>query len=421
MVVATLFVSLLTVYGATFDSFGAFFMPLVKEFGWSHARVSMLPTALSVTPIFALPVAGWLLDTIEARFVIVTGVLITGLALLGVTGAHSFAVLFLLFLLIGVGIAFSGFMPVSVVVAKLFKERRGTATGIALSGSSIGGAVMIIIANYAISYGGWRFGYLILALPLFVIAAPMVLLAVRETAAGSARVGGERVSHMAGMDFRTALAFPSVWFIAFAQFTSLLVSAGSYIHIIPYLASHHYSEKYGAIVSSLTSALIGGGKIMAGPIADRLGSRASLVSIYFIEALLLATLVLTPGNKILITTAICGIGIVTGGCLTVTPLLLAANVGLKQFGSISGVVWLCGNLGALAGPVLAGRVFDLAGDYIYVWELLIPLCMVAGIGVYRCKAGAEAEPQVGASAPESDEDDGEHKELSGGGSAIPTQ
>lgn len=392
IIVATLFVSLLTVYGATIDSFGVFFMPLVKEFGWSHARVSMLPTALSASPILALPVAGWLLDRIQARFVIAAGVLITGIALLGVTRVHSFGALFVLFLLIGVGIAFSGFMPVSVVVAKWFKERRGTATGIALSGSSIGGAVMIIVANYAMSYGGWRFGYAVLALPLFVIAAPLVLLMVRETPSTEPFGESAPASHMAGMNLRAALAFPSVWFIAFAQFTSLLVSAGSYLHIVPYLVSHHYSERYGAIISSLTSALIGGGKIIAGPIADRVGGRVSLITIYVMEALLLAILIDAPGSKMLITVAICGIGIVTGGCLTLTPILLAANVGLKQFGSISGLVWLCGTLGMLAGPVLAGRVFDLAGDYIYLWELFIPFCVLAAVGVYRCKSGEQAEP-----------------------------
>src|SRR5215469_18622468 len=102
MIVATLFVSLLTLYGATIDSFGVFFMPLVKEFGWSHARVSMLPTALSASPILALPLAGWLLDRIQARFIIASGLLLTGLALLGVTRVHGFSVLFMLFFLIGV-------------------------------------------------------------------------------------------------------------------------------------------------------------------------------------------------------------------------------------------------------------------------------------------------------------------------------
>jgi MFS family permease len=392
VVVATLFVSLLTVYGATIDSFGVFFMPLVKEFGWSHARVSMLPTALSASPLLALPVAGWLLDRIQARFVITAGVLLTGLALLGVTRVHSFGVLFVLFLLIGIGIAFSGFMPVSVVVAKWFNERRATATGIALSGSSVGGAIMILVANFAMSYGGWRFGYAVLALPLFVIAAPIVLLMVHERPASAAATNFAPDRHRVSMNFRTALAYPSVWFIAFAQFTSLLVSAACYLHIIPYLVSHHYSERYGAIVSSLTSVLIGGGKVIAGPITDRVGGRVSLIFIYIAEALLLATLIVAPGSKTLITIAICGIGIVTGGCLTVTPILLAANVGLKQFGSISGIVWLCGTLGMLAGPVIAGRIFDLTADYIYVWELLVPFCVLAGIGIYRCKPGTQTEP-----------------------------
>ena len=38
--------------------------------------------------------------------------------------------------------------------------------GLTFGGASLGGAVMIVIANKAIALGGWRAGYVAMALPM---------------------------------------------------------------------------------------------------------------------------------------------------------------------------------------------------------------------------------------------------------------
>src|ERR1700676_2429841 len=122
LIVASLFIALLTVWGATIDSFGVFFLPLARDFGWTHARGSMLPSVFGVSPLVALPLAVWLLDRVESRFVIAAGILITGASLLAIRHAHSFSLLFMLFFLAGIRSAFCGFMSVSVVIANWFTE-----------------------------------------------------------------------------------------------------------------------------------------------------------------------------------------------------------------------------------------------------------------------------------------------------------
>jgi len=393
LIVASLFTGLLTVYGATTDSFGVFFMPLVREFGWSHARVSILAAAMSTSPVVAMPLAGWLLDRIEARFLIGTGILIIGLSLLCVSQVHSFGLLLLLFLLIGVGLAFSGFMAVSVVVANWFTERRGTATGIALAGSSIGGSVMIIVAKYAMSFGGWRMGYILLSLPMFLISAPLVFLTVR-TRPGSSTAGvSGSAAHLTGMDFRAALKLRAVWFIGYAQFVGFLVAGAVYFHLVPYLVSRHQSERYAAILLGITSALIGVGKIAGGPTADFFSDRLSAVGVYLLDILLLLLLINAPDSKVLTTIALCGIGLTSGASITLTPILLARSVGLRRFGSISGIVWLVGTAGLAIGPIFAGRIFDVAGDYVYVFKVLIPICALAAIGIFSLKTRND-EPSI---------------------------
>jgi MFS family permease len=64
--VAVLFVSLFLVAGSGYGTLGVFFVPLVKHFGWTHTRVSLLSSLLFGTMGWIGPVVGWLLDRFEA-------------------------------------------------------------------------------------------------------------------------------------------------------------------------------------------------------------------------------------------------------------------------------------------------------------------------------------------------------------------
>jgi len=45
------------------------------------------------------------------------------------------------------------------------------------------------------------------------------------------------------------------------------------------------------------------------------------------------------------------------------PLLVGECFGLRAFGKILGLVMISATLGAAAGPVLTGRIFDVTGSY----------------------------------------------------------
>jgi MFS family permease len=68
----------LHVYG-----FGAFFLPLVREFGWNRASLS---GALSIARLEAgmlAPLVGWVVDRFGPRTSMIVGFLITGIGFLG--------------------------------------------------------------------------------------------------------------------------------------------------------------------------------------------------------------------------------------------------------------------------------------------------------------------------------------------------
>src|SRR5579871_3096452 len=151
VVVGTLFASLFFIVGSN-DTFGIFLTPLISEFGWSRAQVSLLFTGESLALGVSATLVGRLLDEIDARWVIGGGAILSGFCYLAATRVHSFAPMFVIFLLIGVGLAATAFLPASVVLSNWFDDNRGMAMGMAMAGEPIGASLLAILVSAAIAY-----------------------------------------------------------------------------------------------------------------------------------------------------------------------------------------------------------------------------------------------------------------------------
>src|SRR5436309_1417848 len=103
-VVGSLFVTLFLVFGSGYNTAGVFFIPLLDQFGWSRAQLSLLQTTLAFAAgLVVLPV-GWLLDRVEARLVMVTGAVLTGVGFLLASRADGFRAMVVAHGLVGVGL-----------------------------------------------------------------------------------------------------------------------------------------------------------------------------------------------------------------------------------------------------------------------------------------------------------------------------
>jgi sugar phosphate permease len=96
-------------------------------------------------------------------------------------------------------------------------------------------------------------------------------------------------------------------------------------------------------------------------------------------------------------------GLTVGAPLTLVPLVMADSLGLRRFGSLSGLLGLFNIMGASAGPVVAGRIFDVTGGYAPAFEafaLALVLGAVATAGCVPLGAAARQEPALVASRAE---------------------
>ncbi len=209
---------MLFLIGSTAMTVPIFFMPLIKQYGWSHARTSLLPTVFVLLLGGAAPIAGWLLDRVQARVVMGTGAAMIAAGLLWASQTHSFWGMLGAWLLMGAGGAGSTVVPCAVVAANWFADNRGLAIGATLSGSGTGGIVLPPLTDYLIRRYSIGTAFFVLAVPVIVIVLPMILLEIRTRPAGAVKSSvAEEVAKLPGLELRPALGTAPFWLLGLVQ------------------------------------------------------------------------------------------------------------------------------------------------------------------------------------------------------------
>ncbi|MGA7873715.1 MAG: MFS transporter [Candidatus Binatus sp.] len=381
LIVASLFLTLFLVFGSGFNTAGVFFEPLLRQFQWTRARLSSLQTVLGLSAGVSAPFFGWLLDRVDASVVIASGVCVSGAAFLLASRANSYDTFVIAYAMLGVGIAAATLLPCSQVLANWFGERRGTALGLAMSGASLGGMLMTLVAADAIGHAGWRTAYVALALPMLLINVPIVLAVVRTRPETGALA--EAPSSASGLEISAALRGRSFWMIAAVQFAFAFAITGGSLHMVPYLIGIGYAPTHAALVLSLTFGLAALGKPLSGAIADRISGRLALAISMAIAAA--GQIILLGARNVGLLAAYTVIfGLASGAPLALVPDLTADSLGLKRFGTLLGLSGVFTTIGAATGPVAAGSLYDAAHNYVAAFVIFAAVLVAGGLATLGC-------------------------------------
>jgi len=385
------------VFGCGWEPSGVFILPLVKQFGWTRFQVSMLNMALAIALGASSPLVGWLVDRTQAPLWMIFGSVVTGVALLLASMGNSFGALFSVYLMIGAGIAFSTTVPCTYVITNWFEDHRGLALGIFASASSFFGMPMIMLSNHIILISGWRHAYLILAIPVF-LAIPVILLLIRSrprqiTDDGTPASRQKTRVDLPGYEVSEALSSSVFWRIAFGFFAFYFVAGGFVIHLVPYLIGIGYTSTQAALVLTLIYGLGTTGKLSISPMADRFGARRTLAAdLFSLGAGLL--FFLGARNVVMLSGFLLLSGLTCGAPMALFPMIQAESLGLRRYGSLNGILSIAYTLGLAAGPLVAGKIFDVTHSYSIAISLFAVLGLVAAALVVNCPPLSAAEPII---------------------------
>ena len=121
LVAGGLFFTLFLLMGSTVDCVGLFFTPILKEFGWSHSRTSLIFMVLSGGMGLSSPVVGSLLNRAGARAVMSLGMLAVATGFIIGSRANSLPPLLVAFALIGLGVGAAAFVLTQIVLSNWFE------------------------------------------------------------------------------------------------------------------------------------------------------------------------------------------------------------------------------------------------------------------------------------------------------------
>ncbi len=346
-------------------------------FGWSRSFVSSAGSIALLTMAVVAPIAGNLADRFGARAVMLTGLgALAGAGLLAGAATSPWQFLIALGLLGGVGYGFVAQHVVAAIVAAWFTTRRGLATGLALAGSTTGQLVLIPVMAWLLTTFAWDAPFGAIAL-LALALMPAVAFATRRHGAPARRDGGAE-----NLRARLARLGASHTFRAlFASFTLCGFTTTGVVeaHLFPYAALCGFVPQESASAYAVLAGCNLIGMIVAGWLVDRMPRPPLLAAIFFLRALSFVVLMGIAGDLPLLYAFAAMFGLLNFSVFPVIAEIVASQLGVAVMGLALGVLFTGHSLGAAAGMLAAGAIFDLSARYVAVWIIALALAALAGV------------------------------------------
>jgi len=168
--------------GGGFHPYGftIFFLPITLELGLSRAATSLVFSLARAEGAIEGAVAGYLIDRLGPRPMMLAGVILSGLGYMLLAGIDTYYGFLAVYLGV-ISLSFSaGFMHSPMVLANSwFIRRRALAMTLISSSIGIGGTIITPMLAFSVQTWGWREGAFLAGLGLILTGVPLALLVQR--------------------------------------------------------------------------------------------------------------------------------------------------------------------------------------------------------------------------------------------------
>lgn len=356
----------------TRQSFGLFLRPMSLDLGWGREAFSFAIALQNLVWGCAMPFAGAIADRYGAGRVLVAGGLAYGGGLIAM--AHATDPLgfnLAAGLLVGLGLACTGFGVVMAVVARAFPpEKRSVAVGIAGACGSFGQFAMLPWGQALISSYGWLNALVVLGVVSFLMVPLGAALAGRNAAE-------EESNQSIGAALTEATQHGGFWLLTASFFVCGFQTIFVMTHLPAYLVDQGLSASQGMTALAVVGLFNIVGSYGCGALGGRYSKRLILAWIYAIRAVAIGIFLAAPLTAAGTYLFAAVLGLTWLGTVPLTNSLVGQIFGVKFLSTLFSIAFLGHQLGAFIGAWAGGAVFDLTGSYQLVWLTAIALSVVA--------------------------------------------
>ena len=375
---------------------GPFLKPIVDDLGLDRASFSaVIALSLFLYGVF-MPLAGLALDRFSVRLVTAVGTVVLVISLILTAMVRTFWEFAAVYgVLVPLGLAGTGPVIASGVVARWFSRRRGTALSVLGSASMTGMSLLVPAVTWLILTTGWRLTYVLIAGVVLALVMPLCLWVVRDSpesiglmADGATMKPGAGPGLVERVSVSEALSTLAFWQLAGSFFTCGFSMSLLSAHGIPMLTDHGYTPMFASWALGVLGGSSIGFTVMLGALSDRLGRRPVLAAIYAGRVLIFAGFFLIRDNSVaILAVAVLG-GITMAGTGSMTSALTADIYGRFSVSSIFGLIFLVHQTGAALGSALAGVLFERTGGYGAAFAVACLFLMAAALVALKIDKGA---------------------------------
>ena len=358
-------------------SFGVFQIPIASEFGWLRSEFSLAIAVQNLAWGIGQPIFAAIAEKFGDRRAILLGALVyaAGLVLSSLAttpGAHQ-----LLEIMVGFGIAGTGFGVILAVVGRATSdENRSLALGIATASGSLGQFIGPPVAATLLTQMSWSSVFLIFAV---VILSTILLLPFLRSQSTATNVVEEaamseilfnafkdpayRLIFLGFFSCGYQLGFITAHFPAFITEICGPITAGGMLDTIGVPST--------TVLGGVALGIIGlaniVGTVGAGLLGRHLPKKYLLASVYTGRTFISTWFIMTPMSPTTVVIFSLLMGLLWLATVPLTSGLIAHIYGLRYMGTLFGIVFFSHQLGGFLGIWLGGTLYDIYGTYTLVW------------------------------------------------------
>lgn len=364
------------------QSFGLYIAVLSEEMGWSKTTLSGAAALQSAESAIIGPLLGWLMDRLGPQSIIRWGIVIFSAGLLLLSQVDSVATFYLSAALMAVGASLAGYFPLSVAIVHWFEKQRARALSIMSLGLALGGLAVPLMA-WSMQQWGWRHTALGTGVLALVVGLPMARVIRRRPQDHGEYVDGiapastpadplsaPKAPAPVGFTARQALATRAFWMLALGHGLALLVVTAVNVHAITHIKE---GLGYSVATAGWVIMLMTFGQLMGVLLGAGMGERfdKSKVAALCMLSHAIGLLFLTFSTHLaeLVAFAVFH-GLAWGLRGPLMQAIRADYFGVGAIGAIMGISAAVIAVGQIAGPMVAGVLADLTGDYRMGFTLL---------------------------------------------------
>lgn len=371
VVLGSSFVTLFINYSIRIGAFSILLPKMIQDLGLSMTQAGTIRAAYLFAYVLFSPFTGWLTDRIGGRFVISFFCLFlgTGTFLMGKASSLTTAILF--HGIVGLG-ASAMWVPIVSLIQKWFgTTRRGFALGVLSPSYALGFGLMGVILPLIVETYSWRMGWILLGVSGWGLMVLNGFLLRNDPGGIGLQPWGESSKMIqsvplasSSFNYKVVLKERLFWLIGVSY---SFISFGAYI-ISDFIVTYGVMElkipyqDASAFITIMALSSIAGGLILMW-LSDTIGRKKSLMIIHTMVALSILLIILARENIFILRVGIGCFGFFYGAIWPMYAACARDFFPKEIAGTIIGIFTLFYGAGAIAGPIVAGRLTDITGTF----------------------------------------------------------